>query len=334
MRSFAFLYSATVARDYGLVASPGISIVPKEVIRIFRLRVRGLLSDEEPIDVPRWLLLKEFHGQKTYILWGMGCMNSMLSPSFSKDNKHRAIQCFTGCIIIDPEINLRLPYDVESFVPLFNEVMSNRWESFDPKSLEMEYPIDRMKAGHYIKGKSGLNLNYNSMSCRFFPASANPDGVLFSEAIWSDRSVSLASNIVRKSEVVTPEFIPLLNAVYLKETDEIKDISVKHQCSRCKQNYMVLHDGLCETCYMVLHPDNPTKNTEENHSVIHENSHTICSRCGKEVARINQDGICEDCYKKASRRRMIYIVVLAVIGLIFWVLAVNKFSFLFLALFD
>ena len=240
MKTFAILYSATSALDYRFVASPSKEDIPKGALNKFQKTVKGLLSNERPIEKPKWVLVKEFVNGVQYVLWGVACQNSVMFDNFSFDKKKRSIQCFVGVVISNADSHLRLPYDTNAFTSLFETIMEQQWESLEQKAsiYEIELPFSHVTIG--ATKVSGINLD--SSICRFFPGTYNGEQ-LFSEALASISNVSVASGIQNKSEVISPEYAPLFNAILLKTTGEIKDEAI----TKCSSTYS-LNNNLCDDC--------------------------------------------------------------------------------------
>lgn len=283
MNTYAFLYSATATLDYRLIASPGINVIPSSILSMFKKRILGLLSDEASIAQPKWLFVKEYYNENVYVLWGVACQNDAFSSLFSYDTKKRRIQCFTGVAVVNPDDTIKLPYEVELMRGIFNEVMERCWDSMDKQPLEITYSLPDFQDGVYISKRTVNTLNYDPSVCRLFPATHNDSGILFADALSSNRNVSIASNIINNSEVTDSHYLPLLNAVSVKENIVVKDIRVQHECRGCQRPSYDLIDGLCESCR--------AKNTATEHEAS-----LICSQCGK-VYKHLEYGLCDNCYK-------------------------------------
>ena len=320
MKTFALLYSATSALDYRFIASPSKEDIPEGTLKKFWKAVKGLLSNERPIATPKWLLVKEFVNGTQYVLWGMACQNSFLSERFSFDKKTRDIQCFVGIVIGEADNNIKLPYDGNCFTSLFERVMDQHWESLDPKAAryDIELPLSHVTIGP--TKVSGINLD--SSICRFFPGTYNSEQ-LFSEALASISNVSVASGIQNKSEVISPEYAPLFNAVLLKTTGEIKDEGI----SKCNSSAYSLNNGLYDDCLkagdsadvVIDDYDEDVKFEDEQNSEVQEHLLPTCSRCMQVVEYVYGNGECEMCTKKGKRNK--YLIL---ISLIFLLLGVSK----------
>ena len=324
MKTFALLYSATSALDYRFIASPSKEDIPEETLKKFRKAVKGLLSNESPISTPKWLLIKEFVNGTQYVLWGMASQNSFFSKRFSLDKKIRDIQCFVGIVIGDADNNLKLSYDGNCFTSLFESVMDQHWESLDPKTAR--YDIELPLSDVTISPSKVSGINLDSSICRFFPGTYNSE-LLFSEALASITNVSIASGIYMKSEVISPEYSPLLNAILLKKIGEIKDQEVKCLCSKCNSSARSLNNGLCDDCLnsddssdvVTDDYDEDVKLEDEQNHDVQEHLLPICSKCMQKVEYVYGNGECEMCTKKRKWNK--YLIL---ISLIFLFLGVSK----------
>ena len=338
MKSFAILYSATSALDYRFIARAGQEDVPRIVSSEFDKNIKGLLSNETPITVPKWIYVKKTLNDTSYVLWGTACQNSTFSDEYSNDTKWRSIQCFIGVVISCPDERLILPFDTLSFRSIFTDIMSKVWNSREASPLLYPVDLQSFNSTEYIHRAEGDALNYNSSWCRFFPLSYLPIEDLFGEALASNKDISIASGIVNKAEVTTPEYIPLLNAVLVKETSGIKDFQVMRLCSKCKKPSYSLIDGLCQECIdennnmfaedSIISKLEPSKLKcsvcgEEHDQLIEglcwdcfrKSKLVHCKKCGKEVEYVYKHGECETCHLRQKRNNLV--ILIATVILIF-----------------
>lgn len=336
MKSFVILYSATAALDYRFIAEPDNVDIPKQVLSLFEKRVKGLMSNETPIFEHKWLYDREVFEDVPYVLWGTASQNSFFSETFVNDKKHRIIQCFIGVVIARPDERLKLPFDPKAFSPQFNDVMGKMWNSLDSKPCAIPISVLDIKSDKYIRRAYGNRLNYDNTICRIFPSSSVDIDGLFSEALASLESVTLASGIVHRSEVTTPEYEPLLNAVSVKDSADVKDITVNRLCKKCKKPSSTLKDGLCDECYAsehlrgVLRAESTTELADlprclvcgkETAALIDgmcvdcykESKLVRCQKCGQKVEYVYKNGECESCRNKRKRKERILIVCLLIL---------------------
>lgn len=308
------LFSATAALDYRFVASPCEKDIPKDILIRFKKSIRGLLSNETMIAIPKWLLVKEIVNGKSYILWGVAVDNSVLSEDYCHDEKKRSIQCFIGLVIKSENNDLVLPYEVDSFTSLFNEIMKDQWTSLNQYSVE--YNVGMPSSTSVIKASKISEINIDPTLCRFFPGSFDAKK-LFEEALSSTQCISVASGIKDKSEVISAEYHPLLNAVLLKPIGIIKDDKIKSKCSKCNSIVDSDTDGLCDACsdsFVSVKIDLDEKTDPDNNKFI-------CDRCGQEVEYLYNNGECETCRRKLKWRRFAVLV-----SLVFLFVGLGKFS--------
>lgn len=329
MVAYSIFYSATIVMDYRFITQPESLQVPTNVLLKFQKRIKGLLSNERPIHIPKWLFDKEYDHNSVFILWGMACQNKEFSEMYSNDGKHRPIQCFIGTIIIDPDENLNLPYDLNTFQVLFNKVMEKEWLSRNTRPSVYQLDIKSMAADNYIQRKSGENLNYKDSICRIFPHTPKIEDSLFSEALSAKKSVSIASGVFYRSEVTTAEYDPLFNAIQISEGTIIKDFPVERICPRCKKDSYSFIDGICEECYK---EENEKKSNSSKlycrgcgmktvnltnglcQSCYHASESKKCRKCGNLVEYVYPNGQCEECHTRAqSHKQLIRIITLIII---------------------
>lgn len=327
MVAYTILYSATIVLDYRFITQPEFLQVPPNIILKFQKRIKGLLSNEKPICIPKWLFDKEYDHNSVFILWGMACQNKEFTEMYSNDGKHRSIQCFIGIIIINPDVKLALPYDLNTFQILFNKVMEKEWPSRDTRSSVYQLDIKDLVADNYIRRKSGENLNYNGSTCRIFPLTPKIEESLFSEALSAEKSVSIASGVLYRSEVTTAEYDPLFNAIQISEGQAIKDIPVEHICPQCKRSSYSFIDGICEECYKKEHETIHNTNTSKpyccecdmsadhlTNELCHDCYRTSelkeCRKCGNITKHVYPDGQCEECHTRDKYKKLIYIILI------------------------
>ena len=336
MKSYAILYSATSALDYRFIAWPDESFVPKFVCSEFKKNIKGLLSNETPINIPKWIFVKKYIDDVPYALWGTACQNAVFSEDYINDKKSRSIQCFIGIVVEFPDERLKLPFDTQAFSPLFREIMNKVWESRDATSIHLPVLLQDFASIKFVHRKEGNVLNYDSSNCRLFPSTYPYVENLFAEALAAQKEISIAAGIVSRDEVTLPEYSPLLNAILTKGFDEIKDIPVLRYCSKCRKPYYSLKDGLCNECIKKinkLETDNRViieRNTPKPKCSVcgqefdeltdgmcwncyKESKLVRCKKCGKKVEYVYSHGECEDCYKKRKHKTRIIVFFLILI---------------------
>ena len=153
--------------------------------------------------------------------------------------------------------------------------------------------------------------------------------MLFSEALASPVSVSLATSIIHKSEVTAPEYEPLMNAVLLKPSGDIKDVPIKRICTKCKTAAYDLLDGLCENCRSYRDEDEIKQKSlciecgKESDDLLNglcpeciENQNKpVCKKCKRQVDVLYKGGICKDC-KKEKTFRLAMIALIALLSIV------------------
>lgn len=329
MKAHLILYTATAGLDYRFMAEPESPTLSRATLSLFKKRIRGLLSSETLIKKPKWMLCKEVSKDYSCILWGVACQNSTFSVVPLNDEKGRVIQCFIGLVIEHPDEYLKLPYDVAAFNRTFNEIIERNWKSLNSKPENVLVVVDDMLSTSYIRAGKGCFLNYNQNICRLFPASLYPDELLFSEALSSSNSVSLATSVERKSEVIEPEYEPLMNAILLKSSDDVKDVPVKRICKKCKAAAYDLIDGLCENCRSYRAEEDIKQKSlciecgKESDDLlnglcqecIENHNKPVCKKCKRQVDVLYKGGICKDC-KKEKSLRLTMVALIALLSIV------------------
>lgn len=329
MTAHLILYTATANLEYGFIAKPGTAVFPRTILRLFEKRIKGLLSSETVIKEPKWMLCKEITENYSYILWGVACMTSFISDLPLNDKEGRTIQCFIGFVIENPDEQLKLPYRVDAFKKNFNEIIKRKRDSLNPSPENIQIVIEDLVSTSYIRAEKGNLLNYNQNSCRFFPSGLYSDELLFAEALGSQATVSLATSIEYKSDVTNPEFEPLMNAVLIKSSVDVKDVSVKRICKKCKIATYNLIDGLCENCRSERVDDENLPNYicekcgKETNNLLNglcqectENQNRpVCKKCKRQVDVLNKGGICNNCRKEKSLK-LLMVVLIAILSIV------------------
>ena len=336
MKSFAILYSATTALDYRFIARPDEGYVPKSISQEFEKNIKGLLSNETPIIIPKWIFVKKYIDDVPYALWGTACQNAVFSEDYVNDKKGRPIQCFIGFVVEFPDERLKLPFDTQAFSSLLKEIMSKVWESRDATPLHLPIQIQDFNSTIFVRQSEGNALNYDPSQCRLFPSTYPYIEELFAEAMSAKNEISIAMGIVNRDEVTSPEYCPLFNAILTKASFEIKDTPVLRYCRRCKKPSYSLKDGLCDDCiktkkenHIIVDPVFPKPKCSvcgQEHDELtdgmcrncyRESKLVRCIKCGKKVEYVYSHGECEDCHVK--RKRKIHIIVFFLIIIVFLV---------------
>lgn len=324
MKAFAYVYSRTRNKnhDYRMLSDISNTVCPLETKKILERRVSRFVSQNDGLETPQWMLIKE----SGYVLWGVACMNEMLNEAYAYDEYPRPLRGFTGILI--PNYNEEpLPYDMGTFKSFFEKVMATVFDSYIQKSLT-DIMVDTNNAAKYIYPRPFddiLNTDYHY--CRLFGPDADTESFVASCLSYSG-DISIAINVAKTETVTDVNYNPLFNAVMRDDSYVGKiDVEVMHKCSECGKKVFDLKDGLCQDCWDKLnkkpddneHDDQNDNGNNEDEEIIQEP--IICPNCGREVEYLSsRSGICEDC-EKIKRKRLLIgfgIILLIVISLLYY----------------
>ena len=320
-RKYLFCYTRTKNIDYRNVYGVDVSICPQPIQDIFLGRISALLNNtaDENLKDPVYVYFR----QDDIILYGIACLNSVLSADYCLEKTNGRVRGFFGIIEKVNDVAQAVPYSLDFYIKLYEKYIVPKWSSFTfhyNENIELGIPID--VSDSVIKPIAGSSLNSNLNICRVF-LSPRLSKNLLSEALAYKGNMSIAIGISDREQVTEDNF-PLMNATLKNdECRSYKDVSVYHICSKCgRKTKQIHHNGFCTECYEKQIADSH-KIKEE--SIITDASQFICNKCGKNVNKLyTEKGLCAECYKeyvvrKQKSRRNIGIIIclIIVVGLIF-----------------
>ena len=314
MKAFAYVYSRTRNKnhDYRMLSDISNTVCPLETKNILERRVSRFLSQNDGLETPQWMLIKE----SGYVLWGVACMNEMLNEAYAYDEYPRPLRGFTG-ILIPSYKEEPLPYDMGTFKSFFEKVMATVFDSYIQKSLT-DIMVDTDNVAKYIYPRPfDDNLNTDYHYCRLFGPNADAE-LLVASCLSYSGDISIAINVAKTETVTDANYNPLFNAVMRDDSYVGKiDVEVMHKCGECGKKVFDIKDGLCQDCWDKLNKkpdDEQGDNNNNGEEEIIPPEPIICPQCGQEVECLSSSsGICEDCEKKKRKQMLIYCGILFVL---------------------
>lgn len=318
-RKYLFCYTRTKNIDYRNVYGVDASICPQTIQDIFLGRISALLNNtaDENLKDPVYVYFR----QDGIILYGIACLNSVLSADYCLEKTNGRVRGFFGIIEKVNDVAQAVPYSLDFYIKLYEKYIVPKWNSFTfhyNENIELSIPID--VSDSVIKPLAGSSLNNDLNICRVF-LSPRLSPKWLSEALAYKGNMSIAIGI-SNNEQVTEDNFPLMNATLKnEECRSYEDVAVYHICSKCgRRTKHIRYNGLCAECYKeqisVLHKikDNP---------VISEAPQLFCNKCGKKAKELyTEKGLCAECYKeyvvriqKLRRNVGIIICLIIVVGL-------------------
>lgn len=308
---YLFCYTRTQNIDYRNIYGVDASVCPQSIQDIFLSRISALLNNtaDENLNNPIYVYFR----QEDIVLFGIACLNSVLSTENCLDKTKGRVRGFFG-VIEKTSLGLdSIPFSLDYYITMYEKYIAPKWNSFTfhyNENIELDIPID--VSDSVIKPIAGSSLNSNLNICRVF-LSPRLSKNLLSEALAYKGNMSIAIGISNK-EQVTEDIFPLMNATLKNdECRSYEDVLVYHTCSKCgRRTSEIQSNGLCKECSDKL----STKSSEtDDVSVQTEHEKCLCSKCGKIATHIyTEEKLCSDCYKKyvvdkKKMSRYIYVII-------------------------
>lgn len=316
-RKYLFCYTRTKNIDYRNVYGVDASICPQPIQDIFLGRISALLNNtaDENLKDPLYVYFR----QDDIILYGIACLNSVLSADYCLEKTNGRVRGFLGIIEKVNDAVQAIPYSLDFYIKLYEKYIVPKWSSFTfhyNENIELSIPID--VSDSVIKPLAGSSLNSDLNICRVF-LSPRLSSKCLSEALAYKGNMSIAIGI-SNNEQVTEDNFPLMNATLKnEECRSYEDVAVCHTCSNCGRKVKQIHsNGLCTDC---SEKQIAVSHKKKEDSTILEIPKHHCNRCGKWVAEVyTEEELCSDCYnayvvgRKKIRRNIGIIICLILVG--------------------
>lgn len=314
-RKYLFCYTRTKNIDYRNVYGVDATICHQPIQDIFLGRISALLNNtaDENLKEPVYVYFR----QDGIILYGIVCLNSVLSADYCLEKTNGRVRGFFGIIEKVNDVAQAVPYSLDFYIKLYEKYIVPKWNSFTfhyNENIELDIPID--VSDSVIKPIAGSSLNSNLNICRVF-LSPRLSKNLLSEALAYKGNTSIAIGISNKEQVTEDNF-PLMNATLKNdECRSYEDVLVYHTCSKCgRKTKQIRPNGFCTECYEKQIADSHKIKKE---AVISDATQLICNKCGKKADKLyTEKGLCTECYKeyvvsKRKKRRNIGIIICLII---------------------
>lgn len=324
-RKYLFCYTRTKNIDYRNVYGVDATICPQPIQDIFLGKISALLNKtaDENLKEPVYVYFR----QDDIILYGIACLNSVLSADYCLEKTNGRVRGFFGIIEKTNDVVQTIPYSLDLYIKLYEKYIVPKWSSFTfhyNENIELDIPID--VSDSVIKPLAGSSLNNDLNICRVF-LSPRISNNLLSEALAYKGNMSIAIGI-SNNEQVTEDNFPLMNATLKNdECRSYEDVAVYHICSKCgRRTKHIRYYGLCAKCYeeqiTVSHKIN-------DDSVISETPQLFCNKCGKKANELyTEKGLCTECYKEyvvsKQKSRKYFAILMGIIIVVLLMLLLNS----------
>lgn len=294
-RKYLFCYTRTKNLDYRNVYGVDTSICPQPIQDVFLGRISALLNNtaDENLINPVYVYFR----QDNLILFGILCLNSVLSADYCLEKTNGRVRGFFGIIEKATDVAIEIPYSLDFYIRLYEKYIIPKWSSFTfhyNENIELDISIG--DSDIIVNPTIGETLNKDLNICRVF-CSPRLSKNLLSEALACKVNMSIAIGISDRKQVTEDNF-PLMNATLKKdECRSYEDVSVYHICSKCgRRTKQICPNGFCSECFEKQISDSH-KIKEE--SIILDAPQLICNKCGKKADKIyTEKGLCAECYKE------------------------------------
>lgn len=239
MEIYSYCYTRGLEPDYrDFVNAPNL---PMSVLAKIRSMIKPII--EENLSTPRWVLIKE----DNIIVWGICCMNELLSIKNYSDIKGRKVKGFFSLVLSDFDgEDVYVPYSVEFFQKLYQKEVEPCWECHEGSSHRSSkvYSYSDIQDVIYASNESGIiDLNSSPFLCKAL------GDVNVKKAVATalcHKNVSLITGCQSFSESYKAEE-NFLNCITLDSREELH--AVQKKCPKCgkKVSFFTEH-GVCYEC--------------------------------------------------------------------------------------
>lgn len=221
MEQHLFIYTRTKHFDYRLVYSPDNQFVPNDIRWKFVDFVREVINEDDPtngeIIEPRW----SFYKIDNYILWGIGCRNSLLGSQDS-DYTGTKIRGFYGQIIKVSDFDeLSLGFTIDYFKELYAEKIVSIFETKrenEVNSIDSQWQSNVLTR---VSKSIHLSLNVNSNVTRILPSNINVQEIV--ESALSFNEINIVCCLNNEGHARKTELCRFYNVTIIGQNEQ-KDI--------------------------------------------------------------------------------------------------------------
>ncbi len=215
-----FIYSRNRNNDYKLIYAPSPDYCPSEVRLQFIKQARGVINIESypgTLETPRWFISR-IDG---CVLFGVGCLNRVLSDTNNTDYTGTPVRGFFGIVINEKVEQKGVPYDISFFKDLYESQIIPVWENArdEFKFIGVEANIDETKYEFIERGVSGSGLNTSERQTFILPE-ATDTAAMIAEVLSTSEDTSFVSNLDAQEHATASE-INFYNAAVNGVTEKI-----------------------------------------------------------------------------------------------------------------
>lgn len=258
MKIHHYCYTRTKYVDYCAFSRPG--NLSYSTIKEIQTKVLSITdSIDGNLNIPKWILIKT----PDYLLWGVCCLNSILSDQYNCDYSGTPISGMFAIVLTDYQADSKLPYDLEYFRRLYELEVAKFWTEQEPHdNMTQDYLEGNF---NYVLGSNNsytLTLNTDIFKCLSL-GSVNKEDVI-SAALTLDKvsliidndSIDQVTNMNGSFMNCVSSFVPLGSH------------NVKQRCPRCKKIVTSFtSEGICSTCQADSQISGNTHNTKDDDMV-------------------------------------------------------------------
>ena len=210
--TYLYCYTRTKYIDYRHVFGLSYTICPEDVQDVFTLRIRAILNqtDDSNLSTPVYIYFRE----NNYILYGVVCLNSVLSTEYCNEKTNGRVRGFIGVVTdISYECVSSIPISLDFYEALYKKHVAPIWESYtfqyeNDRAIDIyDLPAEKQ----IIASKTTNSINTDSSRCRLFSKTWDGES-LISEALGTDTNTSVALYVDNERQITMPNYYPLMNA--------------------------------------------------------------------------------------------------------------------------
>lgn len=323
--TYLYCYTRTKYIDYRHVFGLSYMVCPEDVQDVFTNRIRAILNqtDDTNLSTPVYVFFRE----ENFVLYGVACLNGILSKEYCKDKTNGSVRGFLGILVNTSVTKVDcLQNSIDFYKALYQENIAPVWESYtfqyeEDKEIDTScYPASKC----IVPSHETDIINMDNHHCRLFSNTWDGD-ILLAKALSAKTNISIAINLDNERQATMPDYNPLMNA-QMKYSIEgsLEDRDIVYRCSQCRKLVEELYQrGKCYSCWNEQGGSKVFSLQdglcEEGNKKQDSNVHTkeICLKCGSETDyTYTRYRLCEECYAEYAKKqkfKKIFIPIVVVI---------------------
>lgn len=289
------------------------SNLPMSVLAKVRSMIKPII--EENLSTPRWMLVKE----DNVIVWGICCMNELLSIKSHSDIKGRKVKGFFSIVLSDIDGDeVSVPYSVEYFKQLYQKEVEPYWECAEGSSHKSSSAssYNGIKEIIYANEKPGIiEINDNQFLCKAL-GNVNVKDAIGTALCHNSTSLIIGCESFMEAYTSEENF---LNCITYDSKDGLH--AVQKRCPKChKMVSFFTEEGVCSDCHTTI---SNTENIIET-TDMEQNEYKILKRKYRDLELMLNDLSKKN--KKTDRRLKFMTIICGILILVLLFFVLGKIN--------